>query len=400
MSISPTPVDERGGKPSSSGMERYSLCPGSFVLEKSIPAERRLGQTKYSLHGTKVAALVEKLLNNGITFTTKEHEEYALVEAAVVEPDSNLHESIISDAKKMVLETFEVVKRAGLDPEDRSSLYLSEHRIWSTCNTFSGKPDVLVTNQRARTLIVIDHKSGWIKVPDAEKNHQIRSNIALAVDRLRADTWRCIGAIIQPNLGRFGCSFHEWTPVSKETPSDLVLQYRKLANYINHPSPSPIFNVTPDACRYCPARIECDAIKDVFTKVATLQMKPANFEEALRLCSVCEMVIKDYRSGATEALKKDPNAIPGWKLEPGNVVTKINNPALAFDAVKDVVKPVDYMACCTVALGKLTDAFAKGSGIPKSKARDPLMARIEKFTTTTQNQPSLKQADLVSSDPE
>ena len=395
------PADERRGKPSSSGMERYSLCLGSFQLEQKTPAELRLGSSQYSLHGTKVAELVERLLNAKPTCASEHDRNFADVEAAVIEPDTTLRQQVVDDAMEMVRKTFSVVNEIGaFDPFDNGTLYLCENRLWSYDGSYSGKPDVLVVNSLSKTLIVIDHKSGWIKVPDAQNNHQIRANIALAVDKLNAATWTCIGAVIQPNLGKVGCNNHAWSTTTKETPSDLVNQYRLLASEVVDPANASNLKWSEKACRYCPARPNCDVVKNLFADVATLKMKPSNYQEALELCAVCKMVISDYESGAKAALEKDPTCVPGWALKPGNTVTKITKPALAFDAVKHAVSPSEFMACCTVALGKLTDAFAKGTGIKKSIARDELMSRIEPFTETKQNQPSLKPADLVPSQTE
>lgn len=376
-------------------MERYILCPGSFQTEKVTPPHLLLGSTSYSIHGTKLAHLVERLLRQGVDFTKPEHAAAADAEVAIVEPDETKRTGLLEEAQKMIAYTVEALSRVGIEFADKANIFLVEQRLWSTGKMWSGKPDIVVLNSSQKVLFVVDHKSGWMKVESPLNNHQIRANIALTaanyVEAFGFDGWKAYGVIVQPNVG----SLHRDIGIFVgEQISKLISQYNTVTASISSPTPQPQ-KVSPKACHYCPARRNCDAIKQVFTDVATLKLKPTTYQEALDLVAVCKLVIKDYEQGAREVLDKDPNAIPGWTLQPGNKVTKITSPGLAYNAVKDFVKADQFLACCKVGITELAKVYGKASGVKASAAKDALMARIAPFTETKQNQPSIKRADLT-----
>lgn len=382
-------------------MERYILCPGSFLLEKETPQELLLGSTSYSLHGTKLAHLVERLLRQGVDFSNPEHKQIAETELAIVEPDETKRSGFLEESERMIGYTKEALDRIGLSFNDTNNIFLVENRLWSTGNAWSGKADITVLNSTKKILCVVDHKSGWLRVQDAEENHQIRANVALAsntyIPIADVKNWYAYGIIVQPNLG----SIHRNIAVfSGAEITHLIGQYNAIVHKITAPGWVRPFNVSPKACHYCPARRNCDAIQDLYRKVALLEVKPATHQEALDLVAVCKLVTKDYEDGARAALDKDPNSVPGWKLVPGNKVVKVKNAALAFTTIRDFVKPEEYLGCCTVGLGKLTDVFSKNAGLPKTKGKEALMARIEPHTETKQNQPSIKRADLTPTEEE
>jgi hypothetical protein len=344
--------------------------------------------------------LVERLLRQGVDFSKPEHEAAAEAEVAVVEPDVTKRSGFLEEAKKMISYTSETLSRIGISFSDTANIFLVEQRLWNGVKSWSGKPDIVVLNSTEKVFCVIDHKSGWMRVESAMDNHQIRANIALTAMNYVAhsgyDGWIAYGAIVQPNVGGVHRDIGKF--VAKEI-KDLVNLYNYVTDEISAPSPRNK-RVSPKACHYCPARRNCDAIMEVFVNTATLTVKPATFEQALDLVAVCKLVIKDYEEGAKAQLERDPNSVPGWKLQPGNKVTKITNPGLAFSAVKDFVKPEQFLGCCSVGIQKLADVYAKNSGVPKSNGKEALMARIEPFTETKQNQPSIKRADLTSTEEE
>lgn len=420
--------DDRNGLPSASGMERIVLCPGSFALSKEVPENLRPSDSIYSQKGTAIAALVEAMFHQKFKEDDDTHEVWAFLAASRFSVEAGLTtydetREVVNEAKRMYRaakyqwrELMVSLHPGGSFPDidDPRNVLFAERRIWRTGRTYnsktsgyySAKPDLVVFNSEERVAMVLDFKSGWLPVNPAFKNHQITSTIGLLYSCLDGSpgsrtlshvSWRYYGAIIQPNQPK------AMSTVEFQTADAIKFAnaYQKIASDAvtvlhpeNHLKPS------KDACKYCDARLTCPAVNTLAKQVAYGQFTPTSIKQALEVIEILDVYSESWKQKAKELLEKDPTSIPGYGLEKSGTTTKITDPVGAYETVKDLVPPDQFMGACNVAIGKLTDVFSKASKLPKAKARDALMTRLGTTVKQEEKAPKLVRTDLITADHE
>jgi hypothetical protein len=371
---------ERRNHPSASGMERIALCPGSFLLEQE--AVRQAGgnsnSNEFAEFGTRVAECVER--------------HYTGQARPIQTPE------VLAAAQRMIAHTT-IVYAAAVNAFGARGITLPpsigtvagirvEARMWSAGNRYSGRADLILYDKMGKWAIIVDHKSGWLPVTVAADNWQLRTLAVLF--RTRTGINDILVAIVQPNQG---------TPTmagfDKET---LDLAERSIDNIVTAAMISGAdLNPSPKACRYCSGIGLCSEAYKLFMSVATGRIAKDDFGVALDACEVAEMVIADIKNSAKKALEENPKAIPGWKLTPGAIRNVVENAAMAFARVKDLVDAKTFTGCCSVKFGELVRAFSSAAKLGVVDGKTALKGRLGELVEEKQNRPSLARAEVKDS---
>jgi len=349
--------NERKNLPSASGIERISLCPGSWNLERTLPEPP---QTEDAASGTRVHAF----LAGDESVRLSDDELDVVIKCNTLTWDA-LYNRMPGDSK-----------------------ILKEQRIWlkDGCGVemFSGKFDrAYIAGKRGA---VIDFKTGRNGVTEAKGNRQLRSLAVLVAQEFGLE--EVIVAIIQPwgDPQTSACFYgREELEVAL---SELVLLLAYAAN--------PDIERIPGEkqCQYCRAKAICPEARQAAFAITTTQtdaLTPAVISAVLDKCKQAEDVITACREKAKEMLAADPNAIPGWKLKPGRFIETITEPQEVFNrAYNRGVSQEQFLSCITVKKTALENAV-KAATNASGKALDAeLDAILDGCSETKQAAPSLE----------
>ena len=345
--------DERENCLSASGVEAAALCPGKLKAEEGIPDET----SEAAEVGTRIHA---KLAGEKIELTSAE-----------METANELAWKRI----RLVREMFEVEPRRKI----------IEKRMWYTVYglRMSGKPDyICIKGERA---LIVDYKTGWSDIPRAIENPQLAALAVLL--RQNVKTVKSITvAILHPTRNN---SLAEFDMDNLATARNEITRVMRAA-YAKNPQRIP----GEIQCRYCKARTTCP---EVFTQTMGLVktgkldlMEASRMSDMLEAASVASKLVKDIQQAATEMLQKMPDAIPGWRLKPGNKRRDIPEPEEAFAALSDVMGPSEFAAACTVRLGELERRFQAATKEKTLKAaKENLNQRLNGIIIEKEGQPRL-----------
>ena len=332
------PRDEREGCPSASAMERLSLCPGSNRLIQQLGVVSK--PTPWSDEGNKIDRYIEDVISKRpprVTLTKESHDLAIKILGHI--------DQVEAYAKTMTTPD-EVVTVA------------SEVRLWAKTAVggyrFSGRADVAIRlNQR--WALIIDNKSGWYEVIEADGNLQLRT---LAVAAFQA--WsvpNVVVAIVQPNLGKPSMAYYDTHA--------LLLASEEIGQIVQAAaSPHAELHPSPRACRFCPARPSCPAIAQLMGDLST-NFIPRDWSVALDQCEIVQMVVDDLRAQAKKLLLHDPQAIRGWHLSSNPSRANIKDAHAAAQALEGAISLPDFLSsCCSVSWPSLQKAYAASSDVP------------------------------------
>jgi CRISPR/Cas system-associated exonuclease Cas4 (RecB family) len=342
--------DERKGLPSASSVHRYAVCPGSFLLEQTIPepptsADANLGNRVHAaLAGEKVSPQLSD-------------EETRLVDLCS-EQEARL---VIEHFGGVILEPMREVRLWGFD------LNLEE--------SWSGKPDAVY--MYAGRALVIDYKTGRNKVEAATANLQLRALAVLV--------WEMLGvsdvtvAVIQPLTGQpTVCSYTAQDIVRSAQQIGRIMRAVKMEGQPRNP--------TPEGCKYCKAKAVCPEAREAALAPPVVNAPAAitpdaiaatltneTLSEFLKRVPQAEAVIEACRAEARRRLEQG-DTVPGWKLKPGATRDTITRPDAVFDRFLTLGgTQQQFMPAVTIAKGKIKEALKEATG-EKGKA---LEARLE-----------------------
>lgn len=331
--------DERGGRPSASGMERLALCPGSWAAERGLPETT----SEWAAEGTLLhSVLAGEITDEGLT----DDQRWVVDRCRSIE--ANIIEAVAIDCTYVERE----VRLAVSDGEGV---------------VFSGKPDVVYTDGNGRAL-VLDYKTGRGAVPPAERNYQMRALAVLVAEKHGADD--VFVALVHP---RYSNDEGEVFTLARYGHGDIVLADDELLGIVSNASAVNAPRVPGESqCRYCKAKAQCpeatgQAIAIVPPSI-TVGMKPKDVALALPLIPADELadlydrcklatMVADAVIDQAKARIEGGEEIPGLELKPGAVERKIDDPQKAFDALGDTLTAESFIACCTVSVPKLQNAI-------------------------------------------
>src|SRR4029077_21024863 len=291
---------ERSGLPSASAWKRLESCPGSFQLQ--LEAEK-LGQAAHEDSPTpRRGSLIHAYLA-GI-------------------PDEDGNEIKLDDSEQ---QTADFLQERATDQVHRifgheATLELAEKRLWLTVNgrkAASGRFDRVVYTPTV--ALVQDFKTGWSEPDPAEQNSQMKVLAVLVALHLPSVLREVVVQVIS---GPFGVSEARYDLAAlAKAYNEILSTLRAIQDPLAPLGPS------PEACRFCPAILICQAVKNLVMPVARTQVSalPDGVRGAKLLDEVAILEkhfkeIKKYYEGRCA----DPTYnLPNYCLIPGNEVREI-----------------------------------------------------------------------------
>lgn len=360
-------MSERQGLPSASGIERLSLCPGSFKLEQQCADN----PTPDSDRGTRIAAWLAS--DRKAPLENPEEQEAADGIAAVEEWAISiwLH-SIGAKEYKFVRE---------------ERLWLLDGKGDPVC---SGQADVyLVAGDRG---LVLDHKAGWQNTSESTVNRQLRTNAVILSDkeRLRAVTV----AIIQP--------FHTNKPQFTYYEGDTLGRARlELLADIHYATKQEAPLVAGDKqCQFCRAALICPARREQLNQLAVTTIHETGLTvsnqelAALRdKCGPAKKLIAAIEKECFERAQQDPESWRelGFEITTSKGRNEITDlPAVTEKLASYGVPWADISARCKMSKGAVKDLLRPFVKILPMTLKDAEWSVLKDNTATKEGKPRLQ----------
>jgi Protein of unknown function (DUF2800) len=345
--------DERLGLPSASAWHRYELCAGSWQLETEA---RALAQ---SAHETSPAAERGALIHAYL--------------AGVVDEDGTeikLDESEQQTADFLQERATEQVHRIfGEEP----TLELAEKRLWLTVNgrkAASGRFDRVIYTPTV--ALVQDFKTGWSEPIEAEQNSQMKVLAVLVALHMPSMLREVIVQIIS---GPFGVTEARYDLAA------LAVAYNEILTTLRAiQDPLAPLVPGPDQCRFCPAVLVCQAVKNLVMPVARTQVSalPDGVRGA-KLLDEVELLqehLDSIREHYAQRLTADPAYdLPGYAMVPGNIRREVVDWETARQRLGEWLELDEINGAANYRLGDLEKALGRKLGL-KGKPLKERMGEI------------------------
>lgn len=328
-------TDERGRKPSASGMERLCLCPGSWQLEQKCQPEP---ESEAAAEGTRLHLHMEQ-------GTLPEDAEEAELVQWCREMEGELQRLVwpegVSDAK-----------------------CVREERLWARDGSYSGKADaVWVADGKA---LVVDYKFGRGAVSAAAANHQLAALGVLVWQRHGVS--EVYAAILQPRASRAVPEMVHYEEQALGAAEDFFQRRMLLAEGEN-----PRLHPGEAQCKYCRAAAICPAQLQLAQQV-TAENLLAGWEmwtpAQKRLAYDTAQVAKRWAEKVVAKCEADLAAgvpVDGLEMGAGRTSFTVTDAQEAFTLLHEMpgVSAEEFVACCKVGiteLDKLVHTKLKASG--------------------------------------
>ena len=326
-------LDERRGKPSASNAARYEGCSRSHELSRPFKNE-----------GSAAAA------DGTDCHTFMEGKEV------------DLRPELLSLCREAEAQRSEVLSFAFPDWEDHPPEVIAEDRIWYPGDRYSGVPDLLAF--RNGECLCIDYKFGRIPVPHAKENKQLKWLAAL-IDRKYSVTSVTV-CIIQPSAGGF--TMHTYDKAALKKARASVLRVLRKIEKGNGPLKAGTH------CKYCPARVTCPASNKQVSALASVSkvdlLSPDQMAQTLDMLETVESTVRAIRKRATEMLKEDGKAIPGYVLSRASTRRSIADAAAAYESLKreGLATEGQFLEACSIGVCKVQKLVQSGADVGPAEA--------------------------------
>jgi hypothetical protein len=360
MHLLSTTQDERAGYPSASEYDRLLQYRASYLLSRKAAA---LGQIA---HKWSPAA----------DLGTKKH-------LASTEGPEILSDSEREDWETVQRKREEFIK-GWLGPSQEPLSSIREERLWLRRGIrplLTGKPDEIL--RQGNRAAVFDQKYGSYRVADPADNVQL-SIYALLVSREDDAIEEVTVQILSPHF-----DFEPFT----YTRAELDQLYQSVLVVINSLS-DPGEPVSGVHCQFCAARLICRAARNeaenaTLAKVIELPLgEPA--AKLLTQIKRARSLFSEIEAFYKRVLEREPAAVPGWSLVPGDVRRSIENPIKAFEHLVELFSVQEFLACCTVSVPELERAWSRKKGIAAPQAKESFKRFLSELLVEKRNAPCLK----------
>ena len=360
--------DERKGLPSASSWRRLELCAGSWQLEQEA---KRLNQ---EAHKSSRAAVRGSLIHAWLAGLPDEDGK----EIKLMEPEQRTADFLQERAQEQIERIF---GEAQVET-------LVEKRLWMKVNgrpALSGQFDKVVYS--GDTALILDFKSGHSEPDPAEQNAQLKVLAVLVALHLPQATT----VIAQIISGPYGVT------EARYSIAELAHAYNEILDTLQaiHAESAP-FNPSPDACRYCPAALICQAVKDTIMPVARQQysqlpLEPDRAAKLLDEVAVIKSHIAEIEKFYFQRLSEDPAfSIPGYALVPGITRREVTNWHAARKRLEEFIDEKDLAASETYSITDIEKALARKLKLKAKEAKTRLNEILSGLIEEKQNAPSLR----------
>lgn len=304
-----------------SSLERYRICPGSYVMQKDIPETTSAAAEEGTMLHNAVATKDLDGLNPEQELSVTKCLDFV---ATLVEPGDELYHELELELR---------------DPDTGELL------------TF-GTSDVVIVKPERQTIVVIDWKFGYTPVKDVSNNIQLATYCAMAMQKFGFAS--CTGYVFQPRIGKR----------SSYTFTNLDAIISNVKNIIaKATSDTMVLRATEESCRYCRARLNCPAFRVNFQKLAATKGS-YNLEDIETLVSLYEAsldvkaFIKEIETAVKDNIEKNGSCGDYiFEYKDGN--REVKDISGLYAVVKDYLTTGEFHAACKVTIGKLESALSE-----------------------------------------
>lgn len=356
--------NERKNLPSASSFRRYELCNGSFQLE--LEAER-LGQSAHRKSpaadtGTRIHAWIEGDKSVGL------NEDESRTAAFLKERGDEQVTRIFGDAE------FDQIyeKRLWLDIDGKPALSGRFDRVSYTANL----------------VLVQDWKTGWSEPQAAEQNAQMKVLAVLVALSLPKST----EIVVQVISGPYGVTEARYDIAALgEAYNEIVATLRAIG------SPAAAFNPSPEACKYCGAKLICQALKDqVVTPMTKVQLSalPDGGPRAAKLLdevTILKGLLGQIEEFYSAKLNADPAYdLPGYAIVPGVIRREVTDWETARIRLEEYIDADEIRGAAAYRLGDIEKALGKKLKLKGKPLKEKLGEILHGLIEEKQNAGSLK----------
>ena len=378
--------DERRRLPSASPWPSYELCAGKFQLEQEAA---RIGQSAHV--ESEDAAKGDRI-----------HAWLAGQKLELVESEATTAANLKERGDWQVERIF----------EGQEYKQLREKRLWMHLDgkpAMSGRFDVV--SYTRELALAQDYKTSWSEPDPAEDNAQLK--VLAVLIALNLPTVKEV--IVQIVSGPFGITEARYdVPRLMAAYDDIVATLRKIN------APDAPFSPSPEACKFCGAKLICQAVKDQIVRpltrlqISALPQDPPRvaklldevefFEEKLnnlpengvRAAKLLDAV--EIMAGLLKEIKKfyaakfeDPTyTIPGYAMVPGATVREVTDWHAARQRLEKFIDEKDLQASETYQLGDIEKSLGRKMKLKAKEAKTKLNEILSGLIEERQNASSLR----------
>jgi hypothetical protein len=361
-------TDQRRNLPSASSWPRYELCAGSWQLEQEA---KRLNQ---EAHKSSKAAERGSLIHAWLAGLPDEKGN----KIKLMESEQKTADFLQERAQDQIEIIF-----GGAQVET-----LIEKRLWLKVDgrlALSGQFDKVIYS--GDTALILDFKSGHSEPDPAEQNAQLKVLAVLVVLHLPQVTT----VIAQIISGPYGVT------EARYSIQELAHAYNEILDTLQaiHAESAP-FHPSPEACRYCPAALICQALKDTILPVARLQyselpLEPERVSKLLDEVTVIKSHLSEIEKFYFQRLTLDPTfRIPGYALVPGVTRREVTDWHRARKRLEEFIDEKDLAAAETYSIGDIEKALGRKLKLKAKEAKVKLNEILAGLIEEKQNAPSLR----------
>jgi len=222
---------------SASNIFRREACPGSHAAEEQFPEEQ---ESEYSAEGTTLHDLAANPEKDRSALNQEQRDVLKRAEDGA--------ERILKAANA----SLKITDADQFEEGHEKEMWLRK----SLNNLFPGHCDRWRYYPSKKALVIIDHKFGYITVEPAESNLQLRAYAVMGAAKWDCDT--VLVAINQPRL-----PFDERLTIAEYNREAIGSAKEHLLSVWEgcHQKNAPRIAEDGYQCRYCKARLHCDAYR-------------------------------------------------------------------------------------------------------------------------------------------
>jgi RecB family exonuclease len=369
-------IDERGGLPSASSMQRIIECPASLPLTNRLRAEGVLPAdwgSQDADRGTRIHALLAAYAT-GLSLPKADPDE-------------------AEEALKLWMQTQHLIEQTfGDDPAGVEMVI--EERIWLENSNgqriASGQFDFIAVDAFNNRALVIDYKTGRGEVSPAAENYQLF--FAAVVIREVFDVSNIRGAIIQTGAAANVADY--------QTP-DLDFFLEQIDTALARQSRDPFevgFRPSESRCKYCPARLVCPRLHYDLAQVEASPLAiiaSATNEQLADFLAKLESVkpLEKAARAEAEGRIKAGATVPGWVVESSAGKRQVTDSAELCRVLIDAGASVaDVLSAVSIPVGKAEKIYAEAAGLKGKYAREAFEEVTAALIEKSQPEPTLKRA--------
>lgn len=324
-------------------MPRIFACAGSWGLERLAAAQSVIpdgkGESSAATQGTRIHEALEDSDTTDLKYSEEEQVK------------------IIRQREE------EITKQWAEDlniPFDEIKI-IREKRFWFDGGATSAQIDTLAYWDEFG--LIIDAKSGRLKVPPPIQNWQLRAGAAAVVSELG---FKHVRVAIANVWGRLMSPCYYTT----EDMNRIAVILREKLKEIEQPG-LPLS--VGEHCRYCSAIHACPAQREQMS--VAIQQRQINWDlikpEQKRPLWIAADMAEKAAKAIKDQIKADLAAgvdCPGLAKKPDSSVRKITNTSAAYDQLPEHVSPNDFLTHCSISLENYVTVYRDATGASKEQA--------------------------------